>query len=317
MPRQNEPHRVTVDYYELLSGRSDSLTAEEWQAIMKAVSAQFADPNKREVAVETTADVLFDMSNKWMGIRIRITRKARDRSDSPGRRSEYCLYAIKGEVTEAIRRFEEEDTPDLENVRRQVLDHLRSLRNRKILVSFKLRTRQGRDLRVMWALDIWEPGAKDRKPPLHLDEVRELLPVILARGDENDAFNYAEVLPNYLPMILKRYEAALSSSEITFTVVAKISPPLAALYRSEDFESLLAVSWTGPPTPHDIIEGKRAWDSFFGGLSERERKVLEMKEQDKPIDQIAQAIGCSPRTVNNLWNGIQEKAAAYLDEIGG
>ena len=164
MPQQNETNRVTVDYYDLLSGGAASLTTEVWQSIMKTVSAWITDPEDREVAARTIADILFDISGEWAGKRTRIISKARERSDGPKRRSDFCLNAIKEEITEAIRKPEEDDNPELDQVRRQVLDHLRGLRTRRILLSFKIRTSRGRDICVMWGLVTWEPGAKDRRP---------------------------------------------------------------------------------------------------------------------------------------------------------
>ncbi len=66
------------------------------------------------------------------------------------------------------------------------------------------------------------------------------------------------------------------------------------------------------PSPEDLFTEKQLLHHFLTGLSEREAKVFEMKEDGRPVDKIAEELGCSVRTVNNDWKSIFDKGRRTL-----
>jgi predicted transcriptional regulator len=252
------------------------------------------------------------MSGEWIDKRTYIAAMAKKKSDNPNRRNAYCFNAIKTEVEEACRSVAEyQESPELYLVKRQVADHLRSLRVKRVLLSFDLKQKSGRLVCVMWGLVKWEPHVRNRSPRIDLDELLGTLPEIRAVEEGKGVFEYGKVLPSYLPRILDDYDAALSTSEITFTVVCRICPPLAAVSHLEEYE--FEYSWASFHAQDDVFEAKEAWEMFKKVLSEEERRVVEMKDQSKTIKEIAEALGSSDRTVNNMWNGIHQKMERYLN----
>ena len=62
----------------------------------------------------------------------------------------------------------------------------------------------------------------------------------------------------------------------------------------------------------ELFTARQSHELFMAGLSERELKILQMKEDETPIEKIAQVLGCSAKTVNNDWKNIFDKGRRVL-----
>jgi hypothetical protein len=299
---------LSVDYYLLLKDGPENLTAGEWQEIVRSVSLYGPAAHDPDTALQTFQNLLFECTGEWVDTRRRIVSGASVKSSNPEMRSAYCLTSVRNLVAEACQEAERRSTsPESLLLHRQVADHLRKLRDGQVLNAFRIRTRKGRDICVLWALFMWGPDARQRVPPKPLEAVRSDLPIILAYRGGKGVFDYSSTLPSYIPMVLENYGATLSTSEITFTVIAKISPPLTTSVGQDDEGDILV--WTNAPSPEELLESKQAWGNFVTGLDEREKEILSMKEDDRSIEEIAETLRCSKRTVNNLWKVVLDKAA--------
>jgi hypothetical protein len=304
----------SIDYYLLLKNGPEDLTAGAWQEIVRSVTLYGPAAHDPDTALQTFQNLLFEFTGEWVDTRMRIVNAATVKSSNPEIRSAYCLTSVRNLVTEACQEAERRSTsPESALLHRQVADHLRKLRDALVLKSFRIRTKKGKDICVIWALFIWGPEARKRVPPKPLEAVRSELPIILAYRGGKGVFDYSSTLPSYIPMVLEQYGATLSTSEITITVIARISPPLATNVEQDEEVDILV--WTNAPSPEDLVEAKQAWGNFFTGLDEREQEILSMKEDDRSIEEMAETLGCSKRTVNNLWKAVLDKAAACFPLI--
>ena len=114
-------------------------------------------------------------------------------------------------------------------------------------------------------------------------------------------------------MILEIYGAALSTAQIKSVIVSKISPPLFRNPSRVGVDDDQAFPDSHPmPSPEDLMAEKELKQNFMDSLTERERAILELKMEGCPIEQIAERLVCSPRTINNEWKSIFEKCRAVL-----
>lgn len=273
-----------------------------------------------DAAFQALESLLFESCEEWADRRTSIIRGAESDSANPSRRSEYCLKALRALVSDTSKEAtRSENFPELAVVERQVSDHLRKLNGDGIVHSCRMRTKQGKDICNLWGLSEWGTGCRERKPERHLETVREDMPFILGASGGKGLFDYGTVLPSYIPKMLTLHSAALSTSQIKSVVVAKLSPPIMsvadnpALWEGDEGEDLVCYPTFGRmPSPEDMMAEAEMKRAFYARLTEREVKVLELKEEGHSIEEIALRLGCSKKTVNNDWKSIFEKCTDAL-----
>lgn len=313
-----------IDYYRLLAEGTDSLSGAEWDTIVKSVFQPIqivSDGDAAHAALDAFKNLLFECSGEWPDKRLRIVEKAQSASSSWSRRSDYCLTSLRTVAAEAAREAaKKQSSPELPLVYRQVGLHLRELTSKGVLVCQRLRTKKGQDIGVQWGLAAWGTEWRTKSPRNDLAKVKRDLPVIRATLQSKGIFDYAQVLPTYIPEILKAHDAPLSTGQICSVIVSRISPPLLSnpgnphpehdIGSSADLLDLAGL--TRVPSPEDILIHKESQAQFFSALTEQEMGVLRMKEDEKTIDTIAQELGCSKKTVNNLWRSVFQKVRDLL-----
>jgi hypothetical protein len=305
-----------MDYYRLLQNPLANISQEDWETVMRSVMGHNIENIGAEAAYEAVLFLLFDCSEEWMEKRFRILKTSEHASSNPRRRSDFCLESLRNVVGEVRKRAAAcEESPELPRIYRQVTDHLRKLEAATVLVSKILRTKRGGDLCKLWGLHAWGDAWYTICPRIDIEGLKTCLPFILASGDGKGIFDYASVLPRYIPLTLQQYGAPLGTSQIAYTIVSRISPPL--INYSVTFQD---GDGTGPEryphitfaSPEEIISGKEVQAEFLNRLTDRERKVLDGKDEGLSIEEIAQGIGCSQRTVNNDWKSIVAKLQSVM-----
>lgn len=214
-------------------------------------------------------------------------------------------------------------SPELPVVRRQVADHLRKLHAEKILVTTRMRSQKGNDIYSQWGLASWGAKWRERAPLKDLEQVKRDLPIIMRTYSGKGIIDYATVLPAYIPMILEAYGAPLSTAQITSLIVGRISPPLFSNPTTpnpvdqQEYEGIdgFIVGYTRLPSPEDALVSKQMQQSFFGILHERELQVFQLKEEGLSIDEIAERLKCSKRTINGDWKSVCDKCRQVLEQV--
>ena len=298
-----------IDYYNLLKNGPTQLSGSDWQHVLSSVTSLNGDaPTEFDAALDSVQSLIFECSQEWLEKRIRIVQKAESTSLNPSRRSDYCLRSMQNLASEAARESRMQgESPELSLVRRQVTDHLRKLASVKVLGSYRMRTKSGQDICNLWALAEWGDNWREKQPKKDLDQLKAELPWIQRSRGGKGIFDYAEVLPSYIQMVLEIHGAALSTSQICSVIVSRISPPL---YRNMTFSDLYGETdqheddWPlggtyAARSGEELFTARQSQELFMAGLSERELKILQMKEDETPIEKIAKVLGCSAKTVNN------------------
>lgn len=70
------------------------------------------------------------------------------------------------------------------------------------------------------------------------------------------------------------------------------------------------------PPPDAALEFADAFESFLAGLDDQERRLVDLKLQDRTNDEAAESLGVSERTVRRLLAKLQEKITRVLDGPG-
>ncbi len=298
------------------------LSGSDWQHVLSSVTSLNGDvPTEFDAALDSVQSLIFECSQEWLEKRIRIIQKAENVSSSPSRRSDYCLRSLQNLASEAACESRMQgESPELSLVRRQVTDHLRKLASRTVLNSYRMRSKSGQDICNLWTLAEWGDNWRDKQPEKDLDDLKAVLPWIQRSRGGKGIFDYAVVLPSYIQMVLETYGAALSTSQICSVIASRISPPL---YRNMPFSDLYGETdqqeddWPlggtyAARSGEELFTARQSHELFMAGLSERELKILQMKEDETPIEKIAQVLGCSAKTVNNDWKNIFDKGRRVL-----
>ena len=270
---------------------------------MRSVVYHRRDLEDADAAGHALQNICIECSKEWVDRRTKIVREAAFKHSNPRSQSEYCLNALREIVYEASKEAATHKvSPETVIVRRQVLDHLRELNDKGVLTSHMKRTKAGRDHFKFWGLKEWGANWVTKRPEKPLEKVERDLPIILAYREGKGIFDYASILPSYIPGILMAYGAALSTDEISSLVSARISPPL---FRSpdmlipiEDFnpwETGAQGGYQKMSSPEDLMVEEQLKERFFSLLTDRERKIYEMSEEGMSVEQIAGSVECSPR----------------------
>ncbi len=310
-----------INYYSLLKDGMEYLRNADWEEVVKSVVYHRRDLEDPDVAVQALCDICVECSQEWVGKRTRIVREAISNHSNPTNQSDYCLNALREMAYEASKEAaRHNESPEAVIVRRQVSDHLRALDGKGVLVSHMVRSTAGRDRFKYWGLKQWGPDWVKKKPEKSLEQVKKDLPIILAYREGKGIFDYASILPTYIPNILAAYGAALSTDEISSIICFKISPPLFrnpnTLSSSGSYDPWADESGEGyqtMPSPEDLVVEKQLWKSFSSLLTERELQIFKMSEEGISVDEIASTVGCSARTVINDRKSIFEKCRAALN----
>ncbi|MGO9567789.1 MAG: LuxR C-terminal-related transcriptional regulator [Desulfomonilaceae bacterium] len=311
-----------INYYNLLKEGPTEVSISDWEQVSRSIASFDGDaPTEFDAASDALQNLLFECSQDWLDKRFRIVQKAENASLNPSRRSDYCLRSLQNLASEAAREARmQEESPEMSLVRRQVTDHLRKLASQKVLNSYRTRSKSGQDICNRWTLAEWGNDWRERPPEKDLEQLKAELPWIQRNRGGKGIFDYAEVLPSYIRMVLETYGSALSTSEICSVIVSKISPPLfrnvmvSDLYEETDqpeedwqWGEIYSVR-----SAEELFAARQSHELFMAGLSERELKILEMKEDETPIEKIAEVLGCSAKTVNNDWKNIFDKGRRLL-----
>jgi RNA polymerase sigma-70 factor (ECF subfamily) len=67
------------------------------------------------------------------------------------------------------------------------------------------------------------------------------------------------------------------------------------------------------PTPGAAVELADAYESFLLGLDDQERRLVDLKLQDRTNDEAAEALGISERSVRRILQRLEGKMSAALD----
>ena len=311
-----------IDYYNLLKNGPTQLSGSDWQHVLSSVTSLNGDvPTEFDAALDSVQSLIFECSQEWLEKRIRIIQKAENVSSSPSRRSDYCLRSLQNLASEAACESRMQgESPELSLVRRQVTDHLRKLASRTVLNSYRMRSKSGQDICNLWTLAEWGDNWRDKQPEKDLDDLKAVLPWIQRSRGGKGIFDYAVVLPSYIQMVLETYGAALSTSQICSVIASRISPLCTETCRFQIFMVRLTSRkmighWEVPTqrgSGEELFTARQSHELFMAGLSERELKILQMKEDETPIEKIAQVLGCSAKTVNNDWKNIFDKGRRVL-----
>ncbi len=218
----------TLNYYNLLKEGPTEITTSDWEQVLNSVTSSHGGMAcDTDAALDALQNILFECSEEWLDKRTGIIQKAEKVSLNPSRRSDYCLRSLQnlvsGTAREAVMR---QESPDLSLVWRQVADHLRKRSAKGMLNSNRLRSKSGQDICNLWGLPGWGDTWAKREPRIEFDRLKEELPLIRSYRSGKGVFDYSEVLPTYIPLVLETYGAPLSTSQICSAVVSRISPPL-------------------------------------------------------------------------------------------
>ncbi len=314
----------SVNYYNLLEKGPLEISDADWREVLTAVVYYGEAEKEPDAALEALQSILFEQSEEWIDRRRRILQGAVNASSNPSRQSDYCLTSLRNIAVESSRETVSElESPELSVVRRQVADHLRKLHAQKTLFTVRMRTQKGNDIGSQWGLTSWGDKWRERTPLKDLDQVKRDLPMIMRTYSGKGIIDYAGVLPSYIPMILEAYGAPLSTAQITALVVGRISPPLFSNpgtpnpgeYQGQDGIEGFMAGYTRMPSPEDVLVSKQLQKSFFGMLNERELQVFQLKEEELSIEEIAERLGCSKRTINGDWKTVCDKCRQVLEQV--
>lgn len=64
------------------------------------------------------------------------------------------------------------------------------------------------------------------------------------------------------------------------------------------------------PSPDEAVAIAEEFERLLASLGDEDRRVVELKLEERTNDEIAAALGCSERTVRRLLAGLREKLAA-------
>ncbi len=310
----------SVDYYRLLKEGPIAIADSNWDEVLKEVINPNVKGTVFEAASEVFLNVIFDGSSKWVEKKAKIVQGAEKISITSSQMSDYCLSSLKNLCSKPTKREDAmEEAPELALIHRQVSDHLRRLNSQKKVLSHRLRAKSGKDLCNLWGLPDWGESWLQRQPYADMEEIKEELPVILSSQAGKGVFDYNDTLPGYLPTILLKYSAALSTAQMSSTVISKISPPLIQTSISIDGDELHIENpdnrypgCVNMPSPDQLLGYKQLRETFLGKLTDRETSVFELKEAGFSIDEIALKLDCSKRTINNDWRSIFSKCRQTL-----
>ena len=153
------------DYYQLLRNPMEEIPSPVWEEVVRSVVEYRQIQDASDQALDCLQNILFECSQEWIDRRTRIIRGAENDSSNPSRQSQYCLTSLRNLVSETSKeaaRYQE--SPELSQVDRQVSDHLRKLNHEGILKSYRLRSRQGKDICNLWALVSWGEDWREMQP---------------------------------------------------------------------------------------------------------------------------------------------------------
>ena len=311
-----------INYYSLLKEGPTELSSSDWQQVLSSVTSLDGEaPTDFDAALDSVQNLIFECSQEWLEKRIRIVQKAENASSKLSRRSDYCLTSLRNLASEAaLEARMQGESPELSLVRRQVTDHLRKLASQKVLNSYRTRSKSGQDICSRWSLAEWGDTWREKQPEKDLEQLKAELPWIQRNRGGKGIFDYAEVLPSYIRMVLEIYGSPLSTSQICSVIVSRISPPLfrnvtvSDLYNDNDQPG---DDWQWGETytarsAEELFTARQSHELFIAGLSERELKILELREDETTIEKIAEELGCSTKTVNNDWKNIFDKGRRVL-----
>jgi hypothetical protein len=313
-----------VNYYNLLVQGPLEISDSDWREVLKAVVYHGEAEKEPDAALDALQSLLFEQSDEWIDRRRRILLGAVSASSNPSRQSDYCLTSLRNLALESSREvLTQQESPELPIVRRQVADHLRKLHAEKTVVTVRIRSQKGNDICSQWGLASWGEKWRERAPLKDLEQVKRGLPIIMRTYAGKGIIDYATVLPAYIPMILEAYGAPLSTAQITSLIVGRISPPLfsnpttpdSGDHQEHERMDGFMVGYTRMPSPEDALVSKQLQQSFFGILNERELEVFQLKEEGLSIDEIAERLNCSKRTINGDWKNVCDKCIQLLEQV--
>jgi hypothetical protein len=314
----------SVNYFDLVLQGPLEISDSDWREVLNAVVYYGEAKKEPDAALDALQNILFEQSDEWIEKRRRILQGAVSASSNPSRQSDYCLTSLRNVAVECSREvLRELESPELPFVRRQVADHLRRLHADQTIVSVRLRSQKGQDICSQWGLASWGDAWRQRAPLRDLEQVKRELPIIMRTYSGKGIIDYATVLPAYILMILEAYGAALSTAQITLLVVARISPPLFSNPGSPDIsdpeeygeDGNFISDYARMPSPEDVLLSKQLQKAFFGILNQRELQVFQLKEDGLSIEEIAERLNCSKRTINGDWKSVSEKCKQLLQQV--
>jgi hypothetical protein len=297
-----------VNYYDLLKDGVEAVQNLDWEEVLRSVVYYRNDLEDSDAAIQALYNIFLECSREWVAQRSKIVREVSSKHSNPRRQSDYCLKALREITDEASRESaRRSESPGSVIVQRQVSDHLRELNHSGQLVSCMVRSTSGKDLYKLWGLEEWGQNWMKSLPEKPLEEVSEDLPVIEASREGQGIFDYARILPLYIPAILVAYGAALSTSQIKSVVCGKISPPLV--------DERTPVTGDDQPSPEDEVVKRQRLKEFIDQLKDREKRALQMFLGGIPKETIADSLKVSLRTVENDIRRIEDiafRVAAFV-----
>jgi hypothetical protein len=305
-----------INYYDLLKEGVEAFPTLDWKHVVKSVVDYRRDLEEPDSARQALENILLDCSQDWVDRRTKIVKEAAANHSNPSLRSKYCLTALREMADEFSREAaRQRKSPEAATVRRQVSDHLRGLHKKGEVVSSMVRTKAGKDRFKLWGLKEWGENWVKKQPVRSMDEVKKDLPIIPAYRDRKAIFDYAAVLPIYIPKVFQAAGAGLCTDEVSSAVCSRVSPPLSRNPNTPSpFEDSDPGGEYGPvSSPDDLMREAQLMRTFLSLLTEKELGVFKMSEEGASVDEIAASLACAPRTVNNYRKSIFEKCRTALE----
>ncbi len=79
----------------------------------------------------------------------------------------------------------------------------------------------------------------------------------------------------------------------------------------------LVHQWLGADLDQKLGMSSKLWDVFVGQLNDQQQQLLSLKQQQKSDQEIAKAIGCTPKQVQKRWTALLEIAWKTRNSVGG
>jgi hypothetical protein len=79
----------------------------------------------------------------------------------------------------------------------------------------------------------------------------------------------------------------------------------------------LVHQWLGADLDQKLGMSSKLWDLFVGQLNDQQQQLLSLKQQQKSDQEIAKAIGCTPKQVQKRWTALLEIAWKTRNSVGG
>jgi hypothetical protein len=217
-----------IDFLKIMKDGLAGITESEYDTLVRllrpvVMALKDSSLNPKEAITDFLDDMFFNLSNASVRRRERIVRLAEKKHENPGLRSKYCLRVLSVEFRRRLKKqIAKNRYPHNHLLYRQVVIHLKTLREEGVLQSQEIPVPSGGIFAVLWGLSEWGPDMQNRKARFTMKKLIKTLPSIPTGKGGKGLFQYAKVLPEFLPLILTLYDAPLLTAEFKAVVRSKV-----------------------------------------------------------------------------------------------